>query len=202
MHTAHLDWIFSLSPLCWTSVPTDPEEDSSPPGFSPAGLLATGQGNSAYLKAGISIVCYHMLGSRTKVQAKLKYFGQKSIWAKQKMSTPKFTLKYLERIGWHFVSTNYQQIGEYRRAGLVWPCPRNYTIASPISNFCSLSQGVAGNKYSWTYPSCPPCSKPNLKQVRMASMGDWDLLGLDIWHCRIGCSKNTTFLMFKGVMKS
>ena len=39
-----------------------------------------------------------MLGSRTKVQAKLKYFGQKSIWAKQKMSTPKFTLKYLERM--------------------------------------------------------------------------------------------------------
>ena len=35
-------------------------------------------------------------------------------------------------IGWYFVSTNYQPIGEYRRVGLVWPCTRNYTIDRPL----------------------------------------------------------------------
>ena len=41
---------------------------------------------------------------------------------------------------WHFVSTNYQPIWEYRREGLVWPSTRNYTIASTIlhkkNNLC------------------------------------------------------------------
>ena len=54
------------------------------------------------------------------------------------LETGKCWQAHCSPIGWYFVSTNYQPIGEYMRVGLVWPCTRNYTIDRPLSENCSL----------------------------------------------------------------
>ena len=48
------------------------------------------------------------------------------------LETGKCWQAHCSPIGWHFLYTNYQPIGEYRRVGLAWPWTGNYTIASPF----------------------------------------------------------------------
>ena len=67
------------------------------------------------------------------------------------LETGKCWQAHCSLIGWYFVYTNCQPIGEYMRVGLVWPCTTNYTIDRPLQQNCCILEKKKHRRAHYIY---------------------------------------------------